>query len=83
MTGRCKRHVESLQTSTPKVRMLRCNVRLQFDLENSLTTSQLTKKSADERNAATLMVEILKGTEGKIAHVMYQHVWTQNCHKPR
>ena len=33
----------------------------QFDHENALAVSLLTKKSTEERNAATLMFEILKG----------------------
>ena len=37
----------------------------QFDLEFELTMSELTGKSKEERNEATLMIEILMGTEGK------------------
>ena len=34
----------------------------QFDLENVLTMSQLVGKSAEERNAASVMLDILAGT---------------------
>ena len=37
----------------------------QFDLENVLTMSQLVGKSAEERNAASVMLEILAGTKNK------------------
>ena len=39
----------------------------QFDLENVLTMSQLVGKSAEERNAATLMLDILASTKEKSA----------------
>ena len=39
----------------------------QFDLENMLTMSQLVGKSADERNAASVMLEILAGTKNRTA----------------
>ena len=39
----------------------------QFDLENVLTMSQLVGKSAEERNAATLMFDILASTKEKSA----------------
>ena len=39
----------------------------QFDLENALTISQLIGKSTEEGHAATLIIEILKSTEGKTA----------------
>ena len=39
----------------------------QFDLENVLTLSQLVGKSAEERNAAAVMLEILAGTKNKTA----------------
>ena len=39
----------------------------QFDLENARTMSQLTRKSTDERIAATLMIDVLKNTDGKTA----------------
>ena len=39
----------------------------QFDLENVLTMSQLVGKSAEERNAASLMLDILASTKNKIA----------------
>ena len=37
----------------------------QFDLENVLTMSQLDGKSAEERKAASVMLEILAGTKNK------------------
>ena len=39
----------------------------QFDLENVLTVSQLFGKSAEERNAASVMLDILAGTKDKTA----------------
>ena len=39
----------------------------QFDLENMPTMSQLVGKSADERNAASVMLEILAGTKNRTA----------------
>ena len=39
----------------------------QFDLENVLTLSQLVGKSAEECNAAAVMLEILAGTKNKTA----------------
>ena len=39
----------------------------QFDLENVLTMSQLFGKSAEERNAASVMLDILAGTKNKTA----------------
>ena len=39
----------------------------QFDLENVLTLSQLVGKSAEERNAAAVMLEIVAGTKNKTA----------------
>ena len=39
----------------------------QFDLENMLTMSQLVGKSAEERNAASVMLEILAGTKNRTA----------------
>ena len=39
----------------------------QFDLENVLTVSQLFGKSAEERNAASVMLDILAGTQDKTA----------------
>ena len=41
----------------------------QFNLETALTMSQFTEESPAERNAATLMIEIPKGTEGNAAKV--------------
>ena len=38
-----------------------------FDLENVLTMSQLVGKSAEERNAASVMLDILAGTKNKTA----------------
>ena len=38
-----------------------------FDLENVLTMSQLVGKSAEERNAASVMVDILARTREKTA----------------
>ena len=39
----------------------------QFDLENMLTMSQLVGKSAEERNAASVMLEILASTKNRTA----------------
>ena len=39
----------------------------QFDLEKGLTMSQLFGKSAEERNAASVMLDILAGTKNKTA----------------
>ena len=39
----------------------------QFDLENMLTMSQLIGKSAEERNVASVMLDILAGTKNKAA----------------
>ena len=39
----------------------------QFDLENLLTMSQLVGKSAEERNAASVMLDILAGTKNRTA----------------
>ena len=39
----------------------------QFDLENVLTMSQLVGKSAEDRNAASVMLDILAGTKNKTA----------------
>ena len=39
----------------------------QFDLENMLTMSQLFGKSAEERNAASVMLDILAGTKNRSA----------------
>ena len=39
----------------------------QFDLENVLTMSQMVGKSAEERNAASVMLDILAGTEKQTA----------------
>ena len=39
----------------------------QFDLENMLTMSQLVGKSAEERNAASVMLDILAGTKDSAA----------------
>ena len=39
----------------------------QFDLENMLTMSQLVGKSAEERNAASVMLDILANTRNKAA----------------
>ena len=39
----------------------------QFDLENMLTMSQLVGKSAEERNAASVMLDILAGTKNRTA----------------
>ena len=39
----------------------------QFDLENVLTMSQLVGKSAEERNAASVRLDILAGTKNKTA----------------
>ena len=39
----------------------------QFDLENVLTMSQLVGKSAEERNAASVMLDILASTKDKTA----------------
>ena len=35
----------------------------EFDLENAIAMSQLNRKPTEERNAATLIFEILKSTE--------------------
>ena len=40
---------------------------LQFDLENELTLSQQCGKSAEERIAAAVMLEILPGAQNKTA----------------
>ena len=40
---------------------------VQFDLEKMLTMSQLVEKSAEERNAASVMLDILAGTKNKTA----------------
>ena len=40
---------------------------LQFDLESVLTMSQQVGKSAEERNAASVLLDILAGTTNKIA----------------
>ena len=37
------------------------------DLENVLTMSQLVGKSAEERNTASMMLDILAGTKNKTA----------------
>ena len=42
-------------------------VDFQFDLENVLTISQLVGKSAEERNAASVMLDIHAGTTNKTA----------------
>ena len=48
----------------------------QFDLENVLTMSQLVGKSAEERNAASVMLDILAGTKNKTAaEVAVEIVW--------
>ena len=47
--------------------MQRCLVRFQVYLENTLTMTQFTEKSTEERNSATLKMDILKCTEGKTA----------------
>ena len=39
----------------------------QFDLENVLTMSQLVGKSAEERNAISVMLDIFAGTKNKTA----------------
>ena len=41
--------------------------RIEFDLENVLTLSQLVGKAAEERNAATVMLEILASTKNNSA----------------
>ena len=39
-----------------------------FDLENALTLTQLTGRSVEEKGAATLMITLIDGTDGKTAH---------------
>ena len=39
----------------------------QFDLENVLTMSQFVEKSAEERNTASVMLDILASTKNKAA----------------
>ena len=39
-----------------------------FDLENALTLTQLTGRSVEEKGAATLMIALIGGTEGKTVH---------------
>ena len=39
-----------------------------FDLENALTLTQLTGRSVEERSAATLMIAVIDGTDGKTVH---------------
>ena len=48
----------------------------QFDLENVLTSSQLCGKSAEERIAAAVMLEILAGTKNKTAAEVASEVVT-------
>ena len=40
---------------------------LQFDLEKVLTMSQMVEKSTEERNAASVMLDILAGTKNMTA----------------
>ena len=49
----------------------------QFDLENMLTTSQLFGKSAEERNVASVMLDILAGTKNKTAAEVAAEVVTE------
>ena len=49
----------------------------QFDLENVLTMSQLAGKSAEERNAASVMLDILARTKNKIAAWVAVEVLTE------
>ena len=49
----------------------------QFDLENVLTMSQLVGKSAEERNAASVMLDILAGTKNKTAAEVAVEVVTE------
>ena len=57
-------------TPTLKARMMVRNVFLevfQFGLDNAVMVAHLTEKSTEERNAATLMIDIVEGTEAKTA----------------
>ena len=45
---------------------------LQFDPENMLTMSQLVGKSAEERNAASVMLDILAGTKARLQQSLRQ-----------
>ena len=47
-----------------------------FDLENVLTMSQLVGKSAEERNAASVMLDILASTKDKTAAEVASAVMT-------
>ena len=49
----------------------------QFDLENVLTMSQLVGKSADERGAASVMLDVLARTKNKIAAEVAGEVVTE------
>ena len=49
----------------------------QFDLENVLTISQMVGKSAEEGNAASVMLDILAGTKNKIAAEVAVEVITE------
>ena len=49
----------------------------QFDLENVLTMSQLVGKSAEERNAATVMLDILAGAKNKTAAEVAAEIVTE------
>ena len=49
----------------------------QFDLENVLTISQRVGKSAEERNAASVMLDILAGTKNKTAAEVAGEVVTE------
>ena len=44
----------------------------QFDLENMLTMSQPARKSAEERNAVSVMLDILASTKNKTAAELRQ-----------
>ena len=48
-----------------------------FDLENALTMSQLAGKSAEERNAASVMLDILAGTKNNTAAEVAGEVVTE------
>ena len=49
----------------------------QFDLENVLTMSQLIGWSAEERNAASVLLDILAGTKNKTAAEVAAEVVTE------
>ena len=49
----------------------------QFDLENVLTVSQLVGESAEERNATSVMLDILASTKNKTAAEVAVEVGTE------